>query len=113
MTQIRKTRFESQCDQHSSVSSVVSFACVWTSLGSSPRLRLRLRLRLQARLQLPCQHESQHSKVADERIERMSKGSRLVAFDQEVPSPGEAVSDNRPQQRVPRMADSDGHNDRD
>src|SRR5450432_2064709 len=42
----------------------------------------------------------------------MSEGSRLVAFDEEVSGPGEAVSHHRPEQRVPWMSNHKRDNQR-
>jgi len=41
----------------------------------------------------------------------MAKGSRLVALDEEVSSPGEAISDHGPGQRVQGMAYDEGNDD--
>src|SRR5207244_5933652 len=64
---------------------------------------LRRRDCLHSRLQSSRHHESQHSEVADKRPQRMSEGSRFVAFHQEMAGPGESVGHQRPEQRVPRM----------
>lgn len=42
----------------------------------------------------------------------MAKGRRLVAFDQEMAGPGEAVGHHRPQQRIPRMLHGKRNNQR-
>src|SRR6185369_4709671 len=54
-----------------------------------------------AAAELSCEHQINHPKVADKRPERMTERCGLVVFNQEVSSPREAVSDDRPQQRIP------------
>src|SRR5215472_8498264 len=56
------------------------------------------------------EHQAQHPEIADERPERMSEGGRLVALDQEMPGPGKPISQYRPQQGIPGMAQRERNN---
>ena len=67
-----------------------------------PRRRLSP-VRLQPLPQLPRHHQPHHAVVTDERPPGMSERSGLIPFHHEMPKPGEAVSNHRPQQRIPRM----------
>src|SRR5215831_5950826 len=42
----------------------------------------------------------------------MAERSRLIAFQQKVPRPGKSIGDDRPEQRIPGMANGKSHNQR-
>ena len=67
---------------------------------------------IKPRLKAAGQHESEHAEIADERPPRMGKGGRPIAFNQEMPSPGDAVAHGQPKQSKPGTPDSQ-HDDKD